>query len=169
MTQTKDFDPGLLKITVGGHAVEGFADGTFLSIATNNPFWTLAAGASGEFARSKSKDKSATIEITLMQTSLSNNVLSAYALADDTANTGKFALGILDENGFSIYTAAEAWVQQMPTVTYGKEISDITWVIETGGLTPHFIGGTVVTEGVSQWNSPEILQYNLPTVDGRLP
>lgn len=167
--KTKDYDPKKVKILLGGHLVGGFSDGTFLSISTNNPLWTLAAGASGEFARSKSNDKSATIEITLMQTSISNNVLSSFALSDTTSNTGKFLLTIVDENGFSAYTAAEAWVQQMPSVSYGKEISDVSWTIETGCLSPHFAGGTTVDEGVNVFTDANIYGNNRPVDDVKLP
>ena len=137
----KDYDPKKVVLTIGGHPIEGYADGTFITVSRNNQMWTLHSGASGETARSKSNDLSGTVEIVLMQTSVSNDVLSAKVKADELTNGGKFILGIDDEHGKTVIGALEAWVQQQPSSEFAKELSDRTWIIETGNL-QMFIGGT---------------------------
>ena len=137
----KDYDPKKVVLTIGGHPVEGYADGTFITVSRNNQMWTLQSGASGETARSKSNDRSGTVEIVLMQTSVSNDVLSTKVKDDDLNNSGKFVLGIDDEHGKTVIAGLESWVQQQPSTEFAKELSERTWIIETGDL-EMFIGGT---------------------------
>ncbi len=137
----KDYDPKKVTCTYAGHTFEGYADGTFITVSRNNQMWTAQVGASGEGARSKSNDRSGTVELSLMMTSKSNDFLSARAALDELNGSGKGVLGILDENGTTIVGATEAWVQQIPSMEYGKELSERTWVLETTDL-EIFIGGT---------------------------
>jgi len=143
---TKDYDPNKVSIYIDGQPVEGFADGTFISISRNNQTWTVASGASGETARSKSNDKSGTVELTLMQTSAFNNVLSGKLLADEgDTNAGKFLFTLVDTNGNTDLIADQMWVQQPPTVEFGKELGERVWTLETGNLIYLSAGGTGVT------------------------
>ena len=131
----KDYDPKKVTVNLGGHIAQGFADGTFISVSRNNQTWNLVSGASGETARAKSNDFSGTIEITLLQTSETNDFLAGKMLADEgPLNAGKFAFGIIDANGTTIVGAAECWVQQPPTIEYGKDLGDRVWTLEAGQL-----------------------------------
>lgn len=139
---TKDYDPKKVTLSLGGHIAEGFADGTFITVSRNNPTWTHKSGASGESARGKSNDFSGTIELSLMQTSKTNDFLSAKMVLDESnLNAGKFPVGIIDANGTTVITGVEAWVTQPPSTEWGKEIGDRVWTIEVGELLM-FVGGT---------------------------
>lgn len=135
---TKDYDPLKVSISINGQFVEGFADGTFISVSRNNQTWTVASGASGEAARSKSNDRTGTVELTLMQTSAFNNILSGLFFTDEgSLNAGKFAFSLIDTNGGEggvNIIADQMWVQQPPTVEFGKELGDRVWTLETGNL-----------------------------------
>lgn len=137
----KNYDPKSVVLTLGTHIVSGYADGTFITAARNNQMFTLQSGASGETSRSKSSDFSGTLELVLMQTSISNDFLQSKASLDELNNAGKFTVGLLDENGTTIISAVEAWVQQQPSVEFGKELSERTWTLETGELIMK-VGGT---------------------------
>ena len=138
---THSYDPSQVVISIGGQTVSGFADGTFITVSRNNPTWSLTSGASGETCRAKSNDWSGTIELTLMQSSSMNNFLSAKMLLDELSNNGKFAFNLLDADGTTLVSALECWVQQAPSVEYGKELSDRTWTLETGDLVYTSVGG----------------------------
>jgi hypothetical protein len=140
---TKDYDPYKVAITINGQIVEGYADGTFISVSRNNQTWTVQSGASGEAARSKSNDRTGTVELTLMQTSAFNDVLSGLFFADETGtlNAGKFLFTLTDQNGSTLLGADQMWVQQPPTVEYGKELGDRVWTLETGNLFFYNVGG----------------------------
>jgi len=142
--KTKDYDPLKITVLLGTHIASGFADGTFVTANRSNQTWTVSRGASGESARAKSNDKSGTIEITLMQTSLTNDFLSAQMLLDESSlSSGKFPFTLIDSHGTTVLAATEAWVQQPASVEYGKEMSDRVWTIESGDI-DFFVGGTAL-------------------------
>jgi hypothetical protein len=141
--KTKDYDPKKLTINIGvAHIAQGFADGTFVTVSRNNQSWTVVNGASGEAARSKSNDRSGTIELTLLQTSITNTVLTQHQSNDELLNSGKFPFSLIDANGTTVLIAAEAWVQQPPSVEYGKELGDRVWTLESGDI-DMVVGGTL--------------------------
>lgn len=141
MANTKDYDPKKVVVTIGPYTAEGFADGTFITVSRNNQAWNVVSGASGEHARSKSNDLSGTFELTLMQTSATNDILSQYMVLDEASNSGKFPIYIEDINGGTKIGAAQAWVQQPPSVEFGKELGDRVWTIEAGEI-DYVVGGT---------------------------
>jgi hypothetical protein len=71
------YDPKKVIITLGGVPIGGYADG-FVQIDPNSETWTKKVGADGEVARALSNDNTHTIQITLMQTSLSNAYVAEY-------------------------------------------------------------------------------------------
>ncbi len=140
---TKDYDPLKVAITINGQTVEGFADGTYISVSRNNQSWTVQSGASGETARAKSNDRSGIVELTLMQTSAFNDILSGLFFSDEgELNAGKFVFALIDQNGNTNLAADQMWVQQPPTVEFGKELGDRVWTLETGSLLYISAGGT---------------------------
>jgi hypothetical protein len=138
----KDYDPRKVTVSIGGINAEGFADGTFISVSRNNQTWTTVSGASGEVSRSKSNDFTGTIELTLLQTSKTNDFLTSKLIADEGPdNAGKFAFALIDANGTTLVGSTECWVQQPPTIEYGKELGDRVWTLEAANL-KMTIGGT---------------------------
>jgi len=140
---SKDYDPKKVSIHIAGQPVEGFADGTFVAINRNNQTWTVQSGAGGEYARAKSNDRTGTVELTLMQTSQTNDVLSGLLDADEADNAGKFSFALTDVNGNTLISSTDMWVQQPPAVEFGKELSDRVWTLETGNLIYASIGGSL--------------------------
>lgn len=134
------YDPKNLSMIVGGQIMSGFGDGTVVKLSRNQQAFMLKVGVDGEGTRSKSNDKSGKIEITLMQSSASNDVLSAYASADELSNTGAVPILFRDNSGRTLATALTAWVQKLPDTEFAKEVSTRTWVFETDTL-EIFIGG----------------------------
>jgi hypothetical protein len=138
---TKDYDPNQVAFHIGPHLAEGFADGTFITATRNNQSWNTVSGASGEHARARSNDKTGTFELVLMQSSATNEVLSQYLVLDELNGTGKFPCAIDDVIGGTKIGTLQGWVQQPPSVEYGKELGDRTWTIECGDMTYVSAGG----------------------------
>ena len=141
MAALKTYDPAKVSVIVGGHIVQGFADGEFVSAARNNDTFSRVGGADGEQTRAKSNDRSGTITITLMQSSNSNGVLQGFASADEVSNGGLVPVLIKDSNGNELVIATKAWVQKPSDRGFGKENTDRQWVFETGELI--FAGGGI--------------------------
>jgi len=136
------YDPKLLLVTFGGIPLTGFADGTFLAVVRNSDMFSEVTGADGETSRAKSNDRSGLATITLKQTSPSNDVLSAFALADEEANAGVRTFMAKDALGTSIFFSAFAYVKKIPDSAFGKEINNREWSLFLSDLRV-LVGGNV--------------------------
>lgn len=130
----KSFDPKQLAINCGGNPITGYAEGTFIDIERDEDAFNFTAGADGEGARAKINVQSATITLTLIQSSASNDILSAFALADELTNSGLFPLLVKDNNGRSLYAAETAWVQKFAKSEFSNDVTSREWVIRTDKL-----------------------------------
>lgn len=138
-------DPKSIIITVGGVAISGFADGTFLEITADNPQFQKVVGADGFSTRVKSNNYGAVLTITLAQTSPSNDYLSALLNLDRLRNAGVVPLLVKDLSGTTLIFSASAWIQQFPDVTYGNELNNNAWIFDLADA-ELFIGGNGVND-----------------------
>lgn len=137
---TKSYNFKQVSVSYGGRLLTGFAEGDAVTVEPDNDAWSLSTGADGESTRSKSNNRSATVTIRLMQGSDSNDVLSGFALADDASGAGALPLFVKDNSGRSLHASEKAWIQKLPTSTYGAESGEREWVIRCGEMV-HNIGG----------------------------
>lgn len=133
----KTYDPGKVVVTAFGRTIQGFADGTFVKVSRATENFTKQVGINGEVTRSYSRDKSGEITLTLMQTSDSNDILSAAAAADEAspgtgAGIGTFQLK--DLNGRTLLHADEVWVRKPADVENAKESGQREWVLDAAKL-----------------------------------
>jgi len=136
----KTYRASEVSISFGGAVISGYGDSTFVSLSYNNDFFSLTKGADGEGLRSSSEDLSARITITLMQGSISNDVLSGFLLADVNGDVGGLPFLLKDSSGRMLFSSSSAWIVKFPDVERGKEGSMVEWVLETNSLNG-FIGG----------------------------
>jgi hypothetical protein len=138
----KTYDPGRVVISFAGRLIGGYADGTFVAAERSEAAFGLVIGAGGEGCRVRSRNKSGKVTITLMASSLSNDVLSAIAAADELLGTGQGPLFIKDLNGTTLVAAASAWIEKMPNIEHGKELANREWVIACEAI-ELYAGGNV--------------------------
>jgi hypothetical protein len=138
----KSYSPDKVTIIFGGAIIQGFADGTFVTVARDNPMFNSGTGADGEGFRAKSNDQSGTITITLLQTSLSNDALSALHALDEATGDGVSPFLMKDNSpiGRTICSAETAWIEKYSDVEYAREVTNREWVIKTDKLNM-FVGG----------------------------
>lgn len=122
-------------IIVNGTPITGVMDGEFLTITPSVDPAALHVGGDGEQTMVVNADESATIAITLKQTSPSNAVLNALR-----ATKAVFAVAVKDNSGVSIHTGAKAFISGATAVSYGQEITGRVWTIAVGKLVD-FSGG----------------------------
>jgi Protein of unknown function (DUF3277) len=110
----------------------GRGEGVFIKITPKNPAFTTKVGADGEVARSRSNDHRFDIEMTMMQTSDANILLSALHQLDLNAPNGAGVAAILieDMSGTSVFVAPECWIVEVAEVQYGPEVEMRTWKLE---------------------------------------
>lgn len=142
----KNYDPGRIALVVNGVLIQGFADSTFIKVSRQTPTFSSKAGADGQVVRTKSRDRRGKIEITLLQTSLSNDYLSALMVTDEQADGGVGAVGpslLKDMNGTTTAGGANTWVTQPADIEYAVESGNRVWVLECDDLRI-FTGGQLV-------------------------
>jgi len=130
----KSYNPADVSIIFAGIPIEGFADGTFIVAARDNPSFNKTVGADGEGARAKSNDTGGTVTLTLMQTSISNDALSARAVLDEASGDGVGPLLIKDGSGRTLVVAESAWVQKPADAEFAREISNREWVLDSDNI-----------------------------------
>jgi hypothetical protein len=140
---TKVYTSNQVVASLGGIPLNtGRGEGVFIKIKPKNAAFTTKVGADGEVARSRSNDRRHEIEITLLQTSDGNILLSALHQLDLNAPNGSGIAAILiqDMSGTSLHTAAECWITEGPEVQYGPEIEMRTWKLEAANMVS-LVGG----------------------------
>lgn len=125
------YDPKQVSVIVGGKIMSGFSDTTFIKASRNEQAFNLKVGVDGEGTRAKSNNLSGKLEITLMQSSESNDDLSGFAAADELANAGVVPVLINDKSGRTVLQATTMWIQKYADVEFAKEASTRTWILET--------------------------------------
>ena len=126
----RTYDPKKVIVTFGGVPISGFADGEFVNADRTNDMFTMVSGADGNATRSKSNDKTGTVQITLLQTSESNKYLSAIQIVDENANEGVLPLLISDVSGTSFVASPFAYIAKPVNVTEAKDVGNRVWTFQ---------------------------------------
>jgi len=137
----RTFDPSKVAVSIGGYPISGFAEGTFIEAERNADMFTMKTGSDGHTSRTKSNNRSGTLTFTLAQTSMSNNVLSTIAVADELTSTGVVPIMINDLSGTTVIFSGTGWVRKMPNLAVGgDDISGVAWQLDCADM-DYFIGG----------------------------
>lgn len=130
-------DPSKYSVTFMGALIKGIQS---IKITRDEDSYMKQIGAAGDGARIKNLNKAGSVELVLMQTSFSNDVLSGAQQLDELSGTGHGALLVKDLNGGTFAIATEAWVKKPVEAELGKELKDRAWTLDTLELNL-FIGG----------------------------
>lgn len=131
---TKTYDPTKVVVTLAGFILSGFGESTMVKASRKEDSYKETVGAQGDVVRNKSANHTGEVDITLLETSASNGVLSTLMLADAESDTGIVPLLIKDLNGTALAVAAEAWVVKPPDLEFAKEQKDRAWKIMCADL-----------------------------------
>ena len=136
MSELKNYRPDQVSVIFGAIIIEGYADGTFVSVEHDEDSFNLHVGTDGVGTRTKNSNNSGTITVTLAQSSASNLLLSQSYIADRAtpAGTSVKPLGVADKSGSSLHAAQNAWIQKDPTAEYSNEVTDRVWIFRTDSL-----------------------------------
>lgn len=132
MTRILTYDPTQFEISLAGlYKLEGFADGTFVEIIKNAKPFQYQTSMGDEVARVFIQDNTYTVNVTLAQSSLSNNILSAlHSLDIATRGNAKFPILVQDKSGTTKFFSTNAWVETYPNAQFGKSIETRTWTLQ---------------------------------------
>lgn len=138
------YDPSQVNMSFRGVPIVGTAPGTFITVEYDEDTFTKQTGADGEVARARSRNRGAKVRLTLMQTSPSNDMLTAAHAEDRLLGTGSGTFNMAELNGTSLVNAPEAWVQKLPSLERGKELGQVEWTLDCAAADVH-VGGLGTT------------------------
>lgn len=142
-TKLRNYDPKQVVVTFGPVIFTGYPEGTFVQVTRSGDNFTKKKGADGTINRTNNNAFDFTVTATLMQTSLTNDALSAILAADVNDNQGIFPLTIKDLLGTTLFFAQEAWIKKDPDDEFSNEAGDREWQFDTG-IAQKFTGGSVL-------------------------
>ena len=125
------FDPKKVTVSFAGNTINGFVDGTFVTVERETDSFTKTVGAGGEVARNKVSNRSGMITFTLMQTADANALLSGILRdAENGDIEGVYNAEVRDNLNGASYVARNAWIKRQPNAEYSTEVGGYEWVIE---------------------------------------
>src|SRR5690606_21818859 len=117
-------------------------DGTHIEITRDEDAVMKHTGNDGSTARSINRNRGGSITVTLQQTAPVNDVLSAYAAADESTGLLTGSILVKDLFGTTIAESGDAWIKKLPDAAFGKEIQGRAWVFDCGELVLN-VGGSL--------------------------
>lgn len=128
-----------VSLVIGTRRIKGFAEGSEIKTARDEDSFKKTVGADGEVARSKTNNRSGTIEFELMSTSEDNAYLQNLVNIDENSGQGIVPSKIIDKSGTELEFAAQSWIRKPADRSRGPETGKRTWTIDCASL--DFIGG----------------------------
>ena len=124
--------PESVNCLIGGIIpIEGFVDGTFISVDKDEMPYSSIRMPDGTVARKKNTSQTYTITITLHNGAETNNLLTKMWQIDELTDRGKFPLLIKDQSGSDLLFSTESWIEGIPSMTKSNAIESRVWVIES--------------------------------------
>lgn len=123
-------------------AIGGYGDAEFYTWKQSEDSFGSKVGADGTITRFATNAKLAEFEVTLMQSSPANILLSAILLIDTTApgGAGILPFACKDGQGTTSILMSNAWIMGPPEVKFAKEVEVRVWKFQ-GEIGAIVIGG----------------------------
>lgn len=138
MLEVNTYSPKDVKVIIGGYTIVGWDN---ISISVRSQGFIPIYGIRGKHTRSASEDTSATLSLTLIQTSPSNDVLSTIHALDLVNGTGRIALTVTDLSGRTVFFSNEAYILSYPEVSYSANFEYRTWSLFCQQVDGYVVGG----------------------------
>lgn len=132
------YSPKDVSLNIGGYPIAGWQT---ITISRSARGFTVIRGIRGKNTRVKNKDTSATLIITLMGSSPTNDVFSQIHELDLEFGTARIALTLKDASGSSVFSTNEAYITGYPPVSLTGQIEDRTWELFAQTTESYLVGG----------------------------
>lgn len=132
------YSPKDLSLNIGGYPIAGWQS---ITIARSAKGFTVVRGIRGKATRVRNKDTSATIIITLMGSSPTNDVFSQIHGLDLELGTARIALTLKDTSGSSVFSTNEAYITGYPSASFTGQIEDRVWELFAQTTESYNVGG----------------------------
>lgn len=131
----KSINPSAVKVAIGPVIASGFGD-DMISVELDGDLYDVVQGCDGQATRVRKNVTTATVTLTLKQSSPTNAVLSGYVAVGELSNADVFPFGMTDLLGATVIASDAAFVLKAPPAAYGNSAKDNVWTIKLTGVTP---------------------------------
>ena len=136
-----NYSPEAVNCLIAGFIpIEGYVDGTFISVDKDEMPYSSVRMPDGTIARKYNNSQTYTITITLHNGAETNNLLTKMWQVDEITQRGKFPLLIKDQSGSDLLFSTESWIEGIPSLTKSNAIDSRVWVIKSAFATIN-VGG----------------------------
>ena len=145
MSKVYTYSASEVQLTFGGYTITGWQN---LTITRSVDAFKPVRGIRGKHTRVRSIDTSCTITVTILQTSMSNDVLCRIHDLDLEYGSGRIELLLKDMGGTGVFSSAEAYVLGYPEVVYSGEFEYRQWRLFCQNTGNYTIGGNGQTTSI---------------------
>lgn len=170
------YTPSDVSFTIAGTNISGFGQsGEFISIERETPLFDHRRSMDGAVEIVSKQHSTYLLTLTLAQSSQSNEYLDALqkfqqkrnkkVTASNLVNNlygnvssliGKLPLIIKNSHGNAFFFATDFWIEKLPKVSYGSDLTDRTWQMRCFNAL-HVIAGqdtdSEILEAISAFNT----------------
>jgi len=146
-----------------GIPLNGFADGTFITVTKDRMPYRTTETADGSVARLYSNSQTYTISLTLHRGSTSNDVLTKLWQLDELTQRAKFPLFIKDLSGTDIFFSTNTWIEGIPSMVQSANFDTRTWVLRSSQAAIN-IGSNQDASGILQ-DLLNIASIGIPVIE----
>lgn len=114
-----------------GIPLNGFADGTFITISKDKVPFGSTETADGQVARLYTNSSTYTISLTFHRGSTSNDILTKLWQLDEISQRGKFPLFIKDLSGTDLFFSTNTWIEGIPNMVQSTNFDTRTWTLKS--------------------------------------
>jgi hypothetical protein len=125
------YSPDGVNCLAFGIPLDGFADGTFITIGKDRVPFGSTETADGQVARLYTNSQTYTISLTLHRGSTSNDVLTKLWQLDEISQRGKFPLFIKDLSGTDLFFSTNTWIEGIPNMVQSTNFDTRTWILRS--------------------------------------
>ena len=132
------YSPKDVILTIAGYQLTGWQ--TITISKTTKQFATIR-GIRGKNTRTKIADSSATLTISLLQTSQGNDILSQIHDLDIKQSTGRIVLMLRDNSGRSVFSSSEVYITGFPVASFSGQFEYRNWELFCQTTDTYNVGG----------------------------
>lgn len=114
-----------------GIPLNGFAEGTFITISKDKVPYGTTETADGLTARLFTNSQTYTIQLTFHRGSTSNDILTKLWRLDELTQRAKFPLFIKDLSGTDLFFSTNTWIEALPNMVQSSSFDSRTWILRS--------------------------------------
>lgn len=131
MTTLFNYIPSEVNVLLAGiMPIEGFVDGTFVSIDKDVMPYRSRTTADGRTIRLYNSNQTYTVTITIHNGSSANTFLTKLWQLDEITQRAKFPLMVKDGSGSDLFFSATSWIEGLPTLSKSNSVDTRVWRIK---------------------------------------